>query len=256
VWSRVDARGRARLVKYVGTRSVDARVPPKDGLFDPDVGSDRRGRRVIVYTRCAGVTGQNCDIWVHRRKHERTLPGASTAGCSEYAPSVWRGRFAFVRTGPQGCNGLYLLRRGRQGRLRAARLDSRVPADTDIRGSEVAYLYSPAGDPSHTFIRVRRPGGRSRLIVAGFRKQGERTRVSSPVLYGGYLYWLHDDRRRKELRIGRTRLTRKGSRLEFSDRTLPGRVDSIAVTRGVVFYTNGRGVHRASDPEPIFLAGD
>ena len=76
--------------------------------------------------------------------------GASTATCSEYAPSVWLDSVAFARTGPGKCNGLFVVRRGK---LR--RLDRRVPAETDLRGTQVAYLYIPPGDTFRSSLRVR-----------------------------------------------------------------------------------------------------
>lgn len=250
VWSRVGRDGRGRLVERVFGRERDARARPKDGLFDPDLGTNRRGNRVIVYTRCAGLTGRDCDVWEldYGRGRERKLPGASSARCSEFAPSLWIGSVAFARAGPGECSGLYVVRRGHR-----LRLDRRVPADTDLRARRVTYLYVPAGDPSRTFIRVRSTNrGKSRLVVAGFTRPGEGFRVTSPVLGGGFVYWLQQDRRRKEFFVGRSRGT-PGSVLEFSDTTLPGKPDSIAVTRGQLFYTNGRGLFEAN-PAPRFAA--
>jgi hypothetical protein len=257
VWSRVGRDGRSRLVERKGNRNRDARVRPKPGLFDPDLGSNRRGNRVIVFTRCAGVSGKACDVWLldyarARRGRERKLPGASSRRCSEFAPSVWIGAVAFARSGPHGCNGLYLARPG--GRPR--RLDTRVPAQTDLRGRHVAYLHIPSGNPNRTFIRIRDvSGGRSRVVVAGFEAEGESFRVSNPVLAEPFVYWLHEDRARRELFVGRS-LARRRSSLEFSDRSLPGRVDAIAVTRDLLFYTNGNGLFRATDPVMSFSARD
>jgi hypothetical protein len=93
------------------------------------------------------------------------------------------------------------------------------------------------------------------VVVAGLRSEGERSRVSSAVLDGAYLYWLQQDIRRKQFFVGRQRVADRRSPLEYSDRTLPGRVDSIAVTRGILFYTNGRGLFRA-DPAPSFSPRD
>jgi hypothetical protein len=92
-------------------------------------------------------------------------------------------------------------------------------------------------------------------VVAGFTGQREKFRVASPVLDGAYVYWLQQDLRRKEFFVGRKRITVRGSPLEFSDRTLPGRVESIAVTRGIVFYTNVHGLFRA-DPALAFAPRD
>ena len=143
VWSRVGKDGRARLVRHTGNGNADLHVPPKaGGLFDPDTGTSHGGHQIIVYTRCGGVSGAGCDVWLYndgtRREHK--VAGASSATCSEFAPSVWIGTVAFARTGPGGCPGLYVVRRGR---LR--RLDTKTPSQTDVRGSRVAYLSRSSG---------------------------------------------------------------------------------------------------------------
>jgi hypothetical protein len=245
VWSRVAPDGRSRLVRRVAGRNEDVPVRPKDGLFDPGTGTSHGGHQVIVYTRCAGLSGQGCDIWRYNEgtRRERKVPGASTSTCSEYAPSIWIGTVAFARSGPGNCPGLYVLRRGR---LR--RLDTRVPAQTDVRGSRVAYLYTPAGDPSRTSVRLRPlAGGGSRRVVTGFKAEHESYRVDSPVLDSGYVYWLQEDRVRHEFFAGRG-LARKRSALEFTQQTFPGRVTSIAVGDGRLFYANGRGLFEATNP--------
>ena len=248
-WSRLGRDGRARLVRLVGSSPRDVPVRPKDGLFDPDTGTNRRGHQVIVYTRCAGVTGQGCDIWQYDegKRRERKVPGASSAKCSEFAPSVWIGTIAFARSGPDTCPGLYVVRRGH-----IRRLEGRVPSKTDIRGSIVAYLYARAGDPAETSVRVRSIyGTRSRRVVSGLETAHESYRVTSPVLDGRFVYWLQEDRIRHEFFGGRG-VARHRSALEFTARTFPGRVTSLAVSNGRVFYTSGPGIYEATDPPPGF----
>jgi hypothetical protein len=246
VWSRVAADGRSRLVRRVNGRSEDVHgVRPKDGLFDPDTGTSRRGRQVIVYTRCAGLSGVGCDVWRYNEgtRRETKVPGASSTNCSEYAPSIWVGTIAFARSGPGKCPGLYVLRRGR---LR--RLDVRVPSQTDVRGSLVAYLHTPAGDPSRTSVRLRGLSAkRSRRVVTGFKAEHESYRVTSPVLDGSYVYWLQEDQVRHDFFAGRG-LAQKQSTLQFTQETFPGRVTTIAVGDGRLFYANGRGVYEATNP--------
>jgi hypothetical protein len=251
VWSRLGRDGRSRLVRLVGSTPRDVPVRPKDGLFDPDVGTSRRGHEVIVYTRCAGLSGQGCDVWRYddSNRRERKVPGASSERCSEFAPSVWLGTVAFARTGPGNCPGLYV---ARQGRVR--RLEGRVPAQTDVRGSTVAYLYTPAGDPAVSSVRVRSLyGSRSRRVVSGVDAERESYRVTSPVLDGRFVYWLQEDRVRHEFFSGRG-LARRGSALEFTGRTFPGRVTSIAVARGRFFYTSGPAIYEATSPPPGFAS--
>jgi hypothetical protein len=250
-WSRLGRDGRARLVRLVGSSPRDVPVRPKDGLFDPDTGTNRRGHQVIVYTRCAALSGQGCDIWQYDdgKRHERKVPGASSDRCSEFAPSVWIGTVAFARTGPGSCPGLYVVRRGH-----VRRLEDRVPSKTDIRGSTVAYLYAPAGDPVQTSVRVRSIfGTRSRRVVTGLKAAHESYRVTSPVLDGRFVYWLQEDRVRHQFFGGRG-VARHGSALEFTARTFTGRVTSLAVANGRVYYTSGPGIYEATDPPPGFAA--
>jgi hypothetical protein len=257
VWSRESPVGTHRLVAYELGRPLLSRPQPKDvevrtssSPFDPDVGLTSGGRSVVVFTRCGGLSGQNCDIYRFDGRVERKVRGASSSKCSEFAPSIWKGIIAFARSGSKRCNGLYL-----KGRGPALRLDKRVPADTDIRGKRIAYLYTPGA--RRTVIRIitlSRQGSGSQIVVAGVRARGERTRVTNPTFSGRYLYFLLEDLRRNDFLVGRSRGERQ-SVLEFSDRKLPSDVDSIGVDGSTVFYTNGRGVQQAS-PALKFSARD
>jgi len=252
-WSREGTDGRVRLVLRSFGAPTDVPISPlTGGNVDPDLGQDDDGSTVAVYTRCAGVSGRSCDVYKYdfAQRRERKVAGASTTRCSEYAPSIWDGTVAFARSGSKSCRGLYV--KGPQGA--ALLLDRRIPADTDIRAGRVAYLYAP--DSRRTYIRaftIRR--GRSQLVVSGVRAEGERTRVTSPTFSGSYLYWLHEDPRRGEFLAVRSRGHAR-SVLQFGDRELPGRVDSIALDGRTLYYTNGRGVHQANDPAPRFRARD
>jgi hypothetical protein len=251
-WSRDGTDGKAHLVLYSFGQANDVPVQPlMGGAFDPDLGQNASGSTVVVYTRCAGVSGQNCDVYQYdfARKRETKVPGAATASCSEYAPSIWEGTVAFARSGSKSCRGLYV--KGPKGA--ALRLDTRIPSDTDMRSGRVAYLLTPdARRSSIRIFEIRR--GRSTQVVSGLRAEGERTRVSIPVFSGNYLYWLHEDQRRNEFRVARSR-GHQGSVLQFSDRKLPRKVDSIALDGRSLFYANGRGVFQANDPAPRYRAG-
>jgi hypothetical protein len=257
-WDREAADGKHRLVSFTRVSALLNQPPPADlavrtsnSLFDADLGVDRRGGPAIVYTRCAGVSGRNCDVYGFDGKVESKVRGASSSRCSEFAPSIWKGIIAFARRGSRRCNGLYL-----KGRGPVLRLDRRVPADTDIRGNRIAYLHTP--NANRTTIRMftlSEMGGGSHIVVAGVRAEGERTRVTNPTFAGGRLYFLFEDLRRDDFFIGRSRGERD-STVEFSDRKLPGFVDSIAVDGATVYYSNGRGIFRASDPRPRFAARD
>jgi hypothetical protein len=243
-WARVGSDGRSRLVHRIRNRNRDLPVRPKAGLFDPDLGTNAQGHRVIVYTRCAGLSGRNCDVWQYdvADRRESKVPGASTGECSEFAPSVWIGAVAFGSSGPGRCSGLYIARR--RTRLR---LDERVPAETDLRAHRVAYLHIPPGDTNRTFVRIRGArGGKSRVVVTGFAAEGESYRVSNPILDSRYVYWLQQDRVRNEFFAGRANAI-SSSVLEFTTRLFPGMVSSLAGARAGIFYTNAQGLYLATD---------
>jgi hypothetical protein len=263
LWSRGASDGGARLVLLGQSDPTDvAGIAPGAGLFDAKLGRDRRGSLVAVYTRCAGLGGGDCDVYELdlATRRERRVKGVSSDRCSEFAPSIWRGTVAFARGGRRGCNGLYVRRPS--GALR--RLDNRAPAVTDVGRGRVAYLYAPPlREPSVPravgpfVIRMRSlRGGRSHIVVAGMAAQGsERSVVTNPVLAGRYVYWLHRDLGRREFFVGRSRGHRR-SVLEFSDRTLPGAVESIAVGGRSLYYANGRGIFRATGPVLRFSPRD
>jgi len=250
IWSRTATDGRSRLVLRAFGAPTDVPVTPVSGAFDADLGLDSEGSTVAVYTRCAGLSGRSCDVYEYdfARARERKLPGASTSRCSEFAPSIWRGAVAFARSGPRRCNGLYV--KGKRGA--ALLLDHRVAAETDFREGRVAYLYAP--DSRRTSIRIFSINeGRSRLVIGSLQSRGERTRVTNPTFAGNYLYWLFEDVRGKDFRIGRSRAHAR-SVLQFSDRKLTGGPDSIAVDGRTIYYTNGPGLFQANDPAPHFVA--
>ena len=84
------------------------------------------------------------------------------------------------------------------------------------------------------------------MVVTGFAAEGESYRVSNPVLESRSVYWLQQDQVRNEFFAGRANAIRS-SVLEFTTRLFPGAVDSLAVARAGVFYTNGQGLYLATD---------
>lgn len=176
-WSSRTASGRYRLLTSLGDTAE--RVPVRDRAvpFDVDLGPDRRGRTVAVYSRCRSepreglpfenyVEGAGCDIFEYdfRRRRERRLRGPSTRHGSEFFPAIWRARVAFARVRPRrdGARStfadLYMtdaagrrahrLSGGTRGRYVALRGGRRViysggpgPTRLDLRGSWVAYTW-------------------------------------------------------------------------------------------------------------------
>jgi hypothetical protein len=126
------------------------------------------------------------------------------------------------------------------------RLDTRIPAETDIWRDRVVYLNAFAGRASRTIIRLRslRTDG-SHVVVGGSAGGGERFRVTSPELIGPHVFWLQEDVGRHQFFVGRSRGGPRSS-LQYSDRNLAGEVESVA--GGGRWYTNRRGVFQASPP--------
>ena len=243
-WSREDSNGRHQLVSYTRLPTLGSQPPPSDlgvpsssSPFDPDLGVDRRGRPAVVYTRCAGVSGRNCDVYGFDGKVESKVRGASSSRCSEFAPSIWKGIIAFARSGSRRCNGLYL-----KGRGPALRLDRRIPADTDIRGNRVAYLHAPSANRSTIRIfSFSSQGGRSHIVVAGVRAQGERTRVTYPEFAGRYLYFLLEDLRRNDILRGPQPLrARSRPPVQQTHTARVGRLDRSGRADGLLHERQGR----------------
>ena len=143
---------------------------------------------------------------------------------------MWLGSVAFARTGPGRCNGLYIVRRGK---LR--RLDSRVPAETDLRGDRVAYLLHPAGRHDSAAVPARPHAARrkrSRVVVTGFAAEGESyARLATRSSTSRYVYWLQQDQIRNEFFAGRAQRRSAARRSSSRSRLFPGAVNSIAITR-------------------------
>ena len=154
---RPQPAGAARL-RGADRRPVAARPRASS---TPTSGVTPSGATVAVYTRCAGVSGRNCDVYEFNfaTSRERKLPGASSSRCSEFAPSVWQGAVAFARSGSQGLQ--RPLRQGAQGHA-AASSSRRVPADTDFREGRVAYLHGRAASAPRSGLHDRRRAARGR----------------------------------------------------------------------------------------------
>src|SRR4051812_14845901 len=127
VWSSWDEQThRYRLTEYSGggvhVLPVRGRVVP----FDADVGLGARGNPVVLYSRCLQETEPNaiengtfadysaargCHVFRYefRSRRERKLRLPGPPGRSDFLPSQWRDRLAFVR--------VYGRRHGRAGRL-------------------------------------------------------------------------------------------------------------------------------------------
>lgn len=266
VWSRRDSEGRHHLVRRVGAVVSDAPVASSEHPFDPDLGPAGRGRLVAVYERCRKGF-RRCDLYRLdvASGRERRIRAVSTRRGSEFGASVWGERYAFARESPS-LEGLFTAARGRTRFLAGSDV-----LETDVRSRTIALATYTAGervqvDFTGIYVhRVRSRGrGRSCLVDRGDQGGDEGTALNSPVLDGEYVYW-HDFTADPGIveRVARARLAsacRRRPRIQFGDRTLPVGVDSIAVDRGAVYYTQGdyvdaTGVYIADSPPPHFAGG-
>ena len=266
MWSRRDAQGKHHLVQRVGTVASDAPVASSEHAFDPDLGPAGKGRVVAVYERCRKGF-RRCDLYRLNvtSGRERRIRAVSTRAASEFGASVWGERYAFARQGPSR-EGLFTAAGGGTRFLGGSEV-----IQTDVRSRTIAAATYSAGervqvDVSGIYVhRVRSRGrGRSCLVDRGDQGAEEGTALNSPVLDGGYVYW-HDFTAAPSIveRVVRAPLSSacgRRPRIQASDRTLPVGVDSIAVDRGAVYYTQGdyvdaAGVHVADAPPPRFAGG-
>jgi hypothetical protein len=112
-WSSYDTEASVySLVARVGATVERLPVRRRQVAFDVDIGPDRSGRHVAVYSRCrrdpaVGPLGfrpslaeaRGCDVHLYdfARRSETRVRGASTRGWVEYSPAIWGRYIAFVR---------------------------------------------------------------------------------------------------------------------------------------------------------------
>ena len=182
-WSRIAGPGYRLVIRSDG-RTEDARVRSFRHPVDVDLGpARRRGRTVAVYARCKASL-RDCDLFEYslRDKRERKLRSVSSRRRSEYAPSVWRGRYLFGRSGTG------ILKTGP-----LLRLTRRKPIDTDLRGNSALYSFFGADGPD---AATRRFGLRSRgrecvVFESDFPSSGGFfTGVGRVAIDGDFQYWL------------------------------------------------------------------
>lgn len=113
IFSQYDAAARGyRLMRWRNGVVRAFAIRPRAVPFDVDVGPDRDGREVAVYSRCAREparfgpgtvlpyfrTGRGCRVFSLdlRTGRERPVTGLDKAG-SSFLPSIWRSRIAWAQ---------------------------------------------------------------------------------------------------------------------------------------------------------------
>ncbi|MDQ3647662.1 MAG: hypothetical protein M3433_03585 [Actinomycetota bacterium] len=259
-WSRL-AGPRYRLVIRSNGRTEDARVRGFRHPVNADLGpARRRGRTVAVYARCK-ANKRDCDLFEYslRDKRERKLWSISSRRRSEYAPSVWRGRYLFGRS----ATGLV-----KTGPL--LRISRRKAIDTDLQGNSALYSYAGPNDGADVRTQrfERRRPGRACLIFqssvpsAGGSFQGigpvaidgdflfSLFRVFPPAGSGNQFALYSVERERKPTsRCARRSLTDRVGIRPQGDDPRHDDVTSFSISRGHLLYTDrGRGVVEVTPP--------
>lgn len=220
---------------------------------DLDLGARRGGGTQAVFTHLNQLFSYD-----FRSGATRGLSSLSRPHGFEQKPSVWKGRFAFVRVGEfddpvsrPKVPGLFVT-----SPLRTVTRASAVA--TDLRGSRLAYVTLKSR--TTTLYVATLPRGRARLRscfiarATGARGTGPRIALSNPVLTATHVYWLRKDARAARAAIRRRLLPRRGCRLrgrEEHSREIAG-MESFATDRGRFFYSAQSQVREATDPTLAF----
>jgi hypothetical protein len=239
-WSAFDpAKGTYRLMTETGGAVTAVPVPPRRAPFDVDLGPDRSGNTIAAYSRCRREPprrnpaignaiaqmpdwsrGRGCDLYRFdfATGHERKIASASSAGASEFLPSIWKTRIAFAR--------VYERRRGRAGdraylyvrALAGARGSLRVPAGSrstqkfctlkprrcrlllepgptvlDLAGRRLAIGWDSGGEAGPTssayVATVSARSARKQLISRVDSGDIQGREIVAPVLLDGQVIW-------------------------------------------------------------------
>lgn len=182
-----DTSNRDVLRRQRGATVKRLRSKTAADLKDLDLGTDRRGRTVLVFSRCGDLLRRStCKLYEYDFRRAKTLRvhGVSRRGCEEAGPSISRGTLVFVRRGSRRrCKpGIYAKRPGRHGR----RIALRRAGSTDFQAGRIAFTSGRRGKPTVEVMRVR---GKARAITR-FRTARTGDALLDPTLRGGRVYWV------------------------------------------------------------------
>jgi len=205
-WSHFDGR-RFRLVLWHDGTLETAPIPSRAAAFDVDLGLDRRGRLVAVYSRCAKTFPQlpretppihaydtRCDLYRYDvlSRREARIAQPSRKRTSEFLPAIAGGRLVFARQEPA-----------------PPRLDPRIPAIVSARMSPYREqaLARPAGRAGDAAVGgnlgpLSIDADRGRAVVGWSQVPHRRTcgdldpRADPPTVHDVLLYDLRDRSRR------------------------------------------------------------
>ena len=182
-WSHYDsATDQWVLMTRIRGRVRQAPVAPRAGRpFDVDLGPNAAGNTAAVYSRCRGSGG--CDIYEFDfRTGKETAVSAVNTSRSEYLPSIWKTRIAFIR----GCRGtsrckrvsasVHLLDTDKAGSSKRISPPPRrykpkqyaSPRAVELRRKHVAYAWDYSQEPDEVWPGISQlrlyDGRRSRVL--------------------------------------------------------------------------------------------
>jgi hypothetical protein len=151
------------LMTRFGGTTGQVPVRPRTVPFDVDLGPNRAGQTVAVYSRCrndpprrepalgnvftqlpAYAEGRGCDLYEFdfERNRESRLSGPNSSGASEFLPSIWKDRIAFTR--------VYEKKKGRDGKTPHLYSRAHIGSSTSLRlpgGTRATGLFCSGGKP-------------------------------------------------------------------------------------------------------------
>ena len=179
--------GPGRLMSGFGAAASPLPIP-RAYFGSVDLGSDARGRTVLVYRSCQAARPRHCAVYLYdfASQRHRRLAALDRSGCRVGDVRISRGTVAFARDcGERALDGLYLKRPGKPvRRIRG------VPAvlSFDLDGNTVAFIHSQQRDGPEeatwwltTEVRVLQLGQRRSRLLARERQ------LVSPAPSGVYV---------------------------------------------------------------------
>jgi hypothetical protein len=190
VYVGMDDLSRDRLLRQRGAKVRALRARPTADIRDVDAGTNRKRRRVLVYTHCGDpLNSLSCHIYSFdfRRNRNSRLKGLSRHRCGEYGASMYRGTLAFLRTGSKKrCKPGVWIKRPRH---KAKRISRRHGGATDLTRGRIVLDARRKGKPT---VEVMSTRGKTR-VLARFRRAGSGDDLLDPLLSGRYVYWAERD---------------------------------------------------------------
>ncbi len=179
--------GPGRLMSGFGDAAAPLPIP-RARFGSVDLGTDARGRTVLVYRSCQAARPRHCAVYLYdfASQRHRRLAALDRSGCRVGDVRISRGTVAFARDcGGRALDGLYLKRPGKPVRRMRG-----VPAvrSFDLDGNTVAFIHSQQRDGPEeatwwltTEVRVLQLGQRRSRLLARERQ------LVSPAPSGAYL---------------------------------------------------------------------